>query len=89
MELELHSNQFGFSVFTEQMNLAEAPGCGEDFYQFGRFNMEKRGPEKDKSLKIFLKKRTKDERVSKKNRSGNMFQKTQTRKEILQKRTDV
>lgn len=36
LELELHSNQFGFSVFTEQMNLAEAPGCGEDFYQFGR-----------------------------------------------------
>ena len=56
LELELHSNQFGFSVFTEQMNLAEAPGCGRDFYQFGRFDMEKSGPEKDISLKIFLKK---------------------------------
>jgi len=36
LELELHSDQFGFSVFTEEMNFERTEGCSRDFYQFGR-----------------------------------------------------
>jgi len=36
LELELHSEQFGFSVFTEEMNFEHTDGCRKDFYQFGR-----------------------------------------------------
>jgi len=36
LELELHSDQFGFSVFTEQMNFELTKGCTRDYYQFGR-----------------------------------------------------
>ena len=36
LELELHSDQFGFSVFTEEMNFEQTKGCDRDYYQFGR-----------------------------------------------------
>jgi len=36
LELELHSDQFGFSVFTEEMNFEQTKGCHRDYYQFGR-----------------------------------------------------
>lgn len=36
LELELHSDQFGFSVFTEEMNFDKTSDCSRDFYQFGR-----------------------------------------------------
>ena len=37
LELELHSDQFGFSVFTEEMNFEPTNKCTRDYYQFGRF----------------------------------------------------
>ena len=37
LELELHSDQFGFSVFTEEMNFEQTKGCHRDYYQFGRW----------------------------------------------------
>jgi len=36
LELELHSDQFGFSVFTEEMNFELTKACTRDYYQFGR-----------------------------------------------------
>jgi len=36
LELELHSDQFGFSVFTEEMNFELTKDCTRDYYQFGR-----------------------------------------------------
>jgi len=36
LELELHSDQLGFYVFTEEMHLDMTEGCTRDFYQFGR-----------------------------------------------------
>jgi len=36
LELELHSDQFGFSVFTEEMNFEPTNKCTRDYYQFGR-----------------------------------------------------
>merc|ERR1712107_880114 len=37
LELELHTDQFGFSVFTEEMNFEPTNKCTRDYYQFGRF----------------------------------------------------
>ena len=39
LELELHSDQFGFSVFTEEMNFEPTNKCTRDYYQFGRFQI--------------------------------------------------
>ena len=39
LELELHSDQFGFSVFTEEMNFELTKDCTRDYYQFGRFHI--------------------------------------------------
>ena len=36
LELHLHSDTFGFSVFTEVMNLDYTEDCTRDFLQFGR-----------------------------------------------------
>ena len=36
VELHLFATDFGFSVFTEAMNLDDTPTCMTDFVQFGR-----------------------------------------------------
>jgi len=36
LELHLHSDTFGFSIFTEVMKLEDTKGCTRDFLQFGR-----------------------------------------------------
>ena len=36
LELHLHSETFGFSIFTEAMKLEDTKGCTRDFLQFGR-----------------------------------------------------
>ena len=36
LELHLHSDTFGFSVFTEVMKLDSSKDCTRDFLQFGR-----------------------------------------------------
>ena len=37
LELHLHSNKFGFSIFINSMNLDDRQDCGSDFLQFGRW----------------------------------------------------
>ena len=36
LELHLHSDIFGFSVFIQEMKLEETNDCSRDFLQFGR-----------------------------------------------------
>ena len=36
LELHLHSDTFGFSLFTEVMKLEDTKDCTKDFLQFGR-----------------------------------------------------
>ena len=37
LELHLHSDIFGFSVFIQEMKLEQTEDCSRDFLQFGRF----------------------------------------------------